>query len=255
VAGVRQYDTLASVYDFLVPDSLLDPAGSFAAYREWVQDLPLGAAVLDCACGAGHLAVGLAEARFAVTATDASAEMTARAADLADLHGVALTAEQLTWDELADRPWDSRFAAVLCVGNSLTHAEGAEARRRALSNMSRLLQPGGRLIVTSRNWEGVRAAGSRLVVGDELVVRGGRRGLIIRSWQIPASWTERHSMRVAVAVIGDQDDVETIVEELAFCPFRHEDLLADLAGAGLRVETTTYAADVDRYVVVARRDG
>ena len=52
------YDELASVYEFLVPEPLLDARGSFAAFRAWVDDLPRGAPVLDCACGPGHLAVG-----------------------------------------------------------------------------------------------------------------------------------------------------------------------------------------------------
>jgi 2-polyprenyl-3-methyl-5-hydroxy-6-metoxy-1,4-benzoquinol methylase len=254
MADERQYSALASVYEYLVPDALLDPPGSFAAFREWVGDLPPGAPVLDCACGPGHLAVGLAQAGFAVTATDASSAMTSQTLALAKAHGVALTAAPVTWDELPEQGWDGRFAAVLCVGNSITHAEGAASRRRALRNMSLLLQPGGRLLVTSRNWELVRATGSRLHVADRLVERDGRRGLVIYDWNVPESWTERHRLHVAVALIDDDGGVQTVVEELDFRPFRHEELLEDLAAVGLRVRATTYEIDVDRYLVVACRD-
>ena len=249
----QQYDGLASAYDFLVPEPLLDPGGSFAAFREWVEDLPRGAAVLDCACGPGHLAVGLAQAGFVVTATDASPAMTARAIALAESYGVALTVDRLTWDELTDQQWDDRFAAVFCVGNSIAHAAGAAARRRALRNMSRLLRAGGRLLLTSRNWELVRSIGSRLDVADQLVVRDERRGLVIHNWVLPDRWTERHRLDVAVAVFDDRDVVHTVAQKLNFWPFRHEELLDDLAALGLRVQTTTYASQVDRYLVVARR--
>lgn len=255
-AGDEQpYDALAPVYDFLVPESLLDPAESFAAFREAVDDLPAGAPVLDCASGPGHLAVGLAQAGFTVTATDASAAMTSRATALADAHGVRVTVERLTWDQLAGRAWDGAFAAVFCVGNSLTHAGPAEARRRALRVMSRLLRPGGRLLVTSRNWELVRSTGTRLEVADRLVVRAGRRGLVVRDWVIPRDWTERHRLRVAVALLDEEDRVQTIAQDLDLWPFRHEELLDDLAAAGLDIQATTYSPDEDRYLVVARRPG
>jgi len=254
MADEREYDALASVYEFLVPEALLDPAGSFAAFREWVDDLGPGAEVLDCACGPGHLAVGLAQAAFAVTATDASSAMTSRTAALADAHRVRLTAATVTWDELPLQGWGGRFAAVFCVGNSITHAEGAAVRRRALHNMSVLLQPGGRLLVTSRNWELVRSRGSHLHIADRLVSRGGRRGLVIHQWDVAEGWAERHRLHVAVALLDAGDEVATVAEELDFWPFRHDELLDDLASAGLRVRTTTYGSDVDRYAVVAYRD-
>jgi SAM-dependent methyltransferase len=248
----RPYHALASVYDFLLPEELTDPGGSFAAWGGAVKDLPRGSAVLDCACGPGHLAVGLAQAGFTVTATDASAAMTARATALAESYGVALTADRLTWDELADQPWKGRFAAVFCVGNSLAHAGGAAARRRALGNMSRLLQAGGRLVLTSRNWELVRSLGSRLDVADRIVVRDGRRGLVVHDWVVPERWEERHRLGVAVALLTDGDAVHTVAEELDLWPFRHQELLDELTALGLRVQTTTYGSQVDRYLVVAR---
>ena len=215
--------------------------------------MPRGAAVLHCACGPGHLAVGLAQAGFAVTATDASPAMCSRARALADTHGVPVAVDPLTWDELADQHWDGRFDAVFCVGNSLAHAAGAAVRQRALRNMSLLLSDGGRLLVTSRNWELVRAKGSHLHVGEELVVRGGRRGLVIHNWALPARWTEQHRLDIAVALLDDREVVQSVAEQLTFWPFRHEELLDDLAAAGLQVATTTYGGDVDRYLVVAVR--
>src|SRR4051794_30943423 len=73
---------------------------------------------------------------------------------------------------------------VFCVGNSLHHAEGATGRLAALEAMSRLLRPGGRLVLTSRTWELVRAGGSRLDIGDRLVRRNGRDALVLYRWEI-----------------------------------------------------------------------
>ena len=93
--------------------------------------------------------------------------MTDSAAALAAAHGVALAVEPLTWDELGARGWDRRFAAVFCVGNSLTHATGRDGRLAALRGMAGVLRAGGLLVLTSRNWERVRAAGSGLRVADQ----------------------------------------------------------------------------------------
>jgi SAM-dependent methyltransferase len=253
----RSYDTLASVYDFLVPDELLDPKGSFAAFAAHARDLPAGAEVLDCACGPGHLAVGLAQAGFDVTATDASPAMTARAEALAREHGVALDTAAVPWSQLGAQGWDGRFAGVFCVGNSLTHAEGAAARRDALRNMRAVVADDGRLVLTSRNWEDVRLNGSGLSVDQRLVTRDGRRALVIYNWTIAPEWTDRHRLDVAVALLDPDggDAVHTVAEHLGFWPFRHEELLDDLAAVGLEVESSTFAADVERYAVVARPGG
>ncbi len=245
------YDTIAAVYEFLVPDELLTPQGSAAAFAAHV---PAGARVLDCACGIGTLAVGLALRGSEVVATDASPAMVVRTARLAAEHGAAVEASVCRWEQLAGRGWRERFDIVLCVGNSLPHAAGRAARRDALAAMAGALRAGGLLVVTSRAWEQVRAAGSRLGVGERVVERGGRRGLPVHAWTIPPGWDEPHHFDVAVALVGDDGAVTTYSERLAFWPFTEDELLDDLRAAGLRPQGPAVPADkAGRYLVTARR--
>ena len=235
------YDSLASVYEFLVPEALLTPEGSFAAYRQWILDLPPGARVLDCACGLGHLPVGLAQAGFDVTASDASPVMIERTARLAREHGVDVKTRVALWDEL--HAWTERFAAVFCIGNALTHAPD---RRSALRNMAAVLDEGGRVIITSRNWE--------LVLADprafsEVVERDGRRATVERSWELGADWDAPHHLDVAVSVDGGPP----VSEHLVLWPFTPQTLERELADAGLEVVESTFGAHVDRYLVTASR--
>ena len=58
---------------------------------------------------------------------------------------------------------------MLCIGNSLTHAQD---RRAALAGMRRVVRAGALLAVTSRNWERPQEA------GEEEVERGGRRATV-----------------------------------------------------------------------------
>ena len=247
------YDTLATVYDWILPDALLSPEGAAAAFASVADELPPGARVLDCAAGTGQLAVGLALRGFAVTATDASAGMIERTRALAAEHGAAVRALRCAWEELGGQGWEDDFHAVLCVGNSLTHAPGRAGRRAALAAMAGVLRPSGLLAVTSRNWELVRAARRGLDVADRLRERDGRSGLVIRAWTFPDEWESPHWLDVAVALPGPDGAVETRGEALAFWPFTHEELDADLRHAGLEPAASTYAPDAERYLVTARR--
>ncbi|MGZ8458546.1 MAG: class I SAM-dependent methyltransferase [Gemmatirosa sp.] len=130
------YDTLADVYDWLVPEGLLEPERSAAAFEMVLAELAGGARVLDCACGTGTLAVGLALRGFEVTASDASEGMVARTRALAAEHGARLATAVRRWEELDGGPFD----AVFCVGNSITHADD---RRTALAGMRGVLRDGG----------------------------------------------------------------------------------------------------------------
>jgi SAM-dependent methyltransferase len=247
------YDTIAAVYDHLVPDALLSPRGSADAFAQYVAP---GARVLDCACGTGALAVGLALRGHTVAATDASAAMVARTQRLAAANGARVDASVCRWEALPERGWQDAFDAVLCVGNSLPHAAGRAARRAALHAMAGCLRAAGRLVVTSRSWEQVRADGSRLQVGERLVERAGRRGLPIYAWTIPETWEAPHFFDVAVAFPGAGDEVTTYRERFAFWPFTEDELREDLCDAGLEPEGEAVAADkAGRYLVTARRLG
>ena len=58
--GEVAYGSLAPVYEWLVPDAKASPAGSAQAFGMVTAGLGPGAQILDCACGIGLLAVGLA---------------------------------------------------------------------------------------------------------------------------------------------------------------------------------------------------
>src|SRR5690242_8991350 len=52
------YAALTEVYEWLMPDAKLTPAGSVAAFSEVVKPVAAHGRVLDCSCGTGQLAVG-----------------------------------------------------------------------------------------------------------------------------------------------------------------------------------------------------
>jgi SAM-dependent methyltransferase len=212
------YRSLADLYEFLTPEALLTPEGNVAAFAPWLPPPP--ARVLDCACGIGLLAAGLAQAGYDVHAADISAEMVARAR----ARGVA--AEIRSWD---DTPPSGDFDVVLCVGNSLAHAED---RRAGLRAMAGALGPGGRVIVTSRNWEREQAG------GEQVVERAGRR-VTVRY-----DWTPGRPTRLQISVAG-------VTETLTVWPFRADELIDDLRASGLEPWDSTYSPEAERYLVAS----
>jgi SAM-dependent methyltransferase len=251
VIAVAGYGALADVYEWLIADAMLTPAGSVASFGELVTSLPPNTRVLDCACGTGQLAVGLAGLGLNVVAADASLGMVRRTQELADELGVSLQTLHVNWDELPDHLDASTFDLVFCVGNSLGHAEGASGRLAALASMSQLLNHGGRLVLTSRTWELVRSRGSGFDIRDRLIRRNGRDAVVIYYTQIEQLWEQEHHWEIAVAQVEADGLVRTCSERLSFWPYRYEELVAQLQSVGLKVETSTFNPDAPGYMVVA----
>lgn len=123
--------------------------GRERAFRERLLDLAnlkMGDQVLDVGCGTGTLAIAAQPrvgAKGNVCGIDASPEMIARARKKAKTNGANVRFENAVVEKLPFA--DSTFDAVL--GTLMLHHLGREARRECLSEIRRVLKPGGRLLV------------------------------------------------------------------------------------------------------------
>ncbi|MDS0134820.1 MULTISPECIES: class I SAM-dependent methyltransferase [unclassified Amycolatopsis] len=247
------YDALAEVYEWLISEAKLAPAEFAASFEDVLGLLPPNAHVLDCSCGTGQLAVGLAGLGMHVVATDASEAMVRRTAELSEEFKASVRTMQADWQELPDHFDDDTFDVVFCVGNSLHHAKGARGRVAALESMARLLRRGGRLVLTSRTWELVRARGSRLDIGDRLVRRNGRDAVVVYRWDIAPNWEDEHHIEIAIAEVDPAGSVRARSELLSSWPYRYEELEVELYRVGLRTELSTFSLDAENYTVVASK--
>ncbi|MEU6771528.1 class I SAM-dependent methyltransferase [Streptomyces sp. NPDC046759] len=145
----RFYDELADDYHLIYPDWTVSVRRQGAALDARLGRA--GAAVLDCSCGIGTQAVGLALRGHRVVGTDLSARAAARAHREAARLGQAL---QTACADMRHLPFgDARFDAVVCADNSLPHLLTEPDVRAALGEMRRVLRPGGRLLVSTRPYD------------------------------------------------------------------------------------------------------
>ncbi|MFE7614115.1 class I SAM-dependent methyltransferase [Streptomyces sp. NPDC057496] len=107
--------------------------------------------ILDCSCGIGTQAIGLALRGHRVTGTDLSPRAAARAAREAALRNLSLHTAAADMRRL---PFpDGRFDTVVCADNSLPHLLTEQDVHAALAEMRRVLRPGGLLLVSTRHYD------------------------------------------------------------------------------------------------------
>jgi SAM-dependent methyltransferase len=156
------YTSFAWAYDLVVPS----PGAPQAA--ESARLLAGRKSVVDVGCGTGRHSLALADAGFAVTGVDASAEMIDVARERAP------DVEFVVADLAAWRP-EVPFDGALCRGvlNDITEDEDRQA---ALDSLFAVLRPGGLLVLGVREIERTRVRYKR-----EPVVTRSAEGVFFRA--------------------------------------------------------------------------
>lgn len=148
------YDKLAPHYDKLFLDW-------HAATREQAimldkifqaQGFDRSAQILDCACGIGTQAIGLAALGYGVTASDLSAGALAEAKDRAAKEAPILRFVQADFRELS-KTFSEHFDIILAMDNALPHMLTTEALDTAVKSIVGQLRPGGMFVASIRDYD------------------------------------------------------------------------------------------------------
>ncbi len=179
------YDGLASNYHLLY-DDWEEAIGRHAAVLDGLlaERMPARGSLLDCTCGIGTQALGLAQLGWTVHGTDLSAPAVARAAHEAVKRGIALTTGVADIRRLATDVTGS-FDAVISCDNSIAHLLTFDELVEALHGMRARLRSKGVALVTLRDYDALRK--ERPTFTSQRVVDGptGRR-VVFQVWD----WTK-----------------------------------------------------------------
>lgn len=149
------YDDLAATYHLMFADWDASMARQAEALDGMLDGFLGGrSAILDCACGIGTQAIGLAARGHDVVGTDLSPVAAARALVEASNRGVSLPTAAADMRAL---PFpDHTFDVVVAADNAVPHLLTAADVVSAVREMRRVLRPGGRLVLTTRDYDAIR---------------------------------------------------------------------------------------------------
>lgn len=151
------YDDLAASYDLMFEDwdnSITRQASVIGPLLEHYTG-KTAVAVLDCACGIGTQALGLAQRGHALVGSDFSPHAVERARREAQLRSLEIPFHVADMRNLSSVP-ESGFDAVLVGDNALPHLMTQTDLRRALLQMRAKLKDSGVILATIRDYDTLR---------------------------------------------------------------------------------------------------
>ena len=108
--------------------------------------------ILDCACGIGTQAIGLAAIGYSVIASDISDGELAEAAVRAEKNGVKIRFEHADFCALSDT-FSEQFDIVIAMDNALPHMLTHEALETAVRSITGRIRPGGLFAASIRDYD------------------------------------------------------------------------------------------------------
>jgi ubiquinone/menaquinone biosynthesis C-methylase UbiE len=249
-----QYDAFAEIYDRYFSDKLEESLKAntplSATLQQALEQIESYGAVLDCACGPGHLVLGLCKRGYKAQGADISQGMIRIARQHARKEKIRASFHVAEFADLPAR-FDNSFDLVLCVGNAIGHCRNEREMLTALRGIFRVLKPGGMLQLDTRCWETYHKQKIRFdtfaskTVGDERLT-----WLNVRHY--PKRFSDLHLIEVVI-MAERAGDITLRHFPITYYPFREGDLRHKLRAAGFEDIQSTYQKDVDWYQVAARR--
>ncbi|MET0736644.1 MAG: methyltransferase domain-containing protein [Acidimicrobiales bacterium] len=250
-SGSDPYAALAADYHWFFDAFGLKVGTRTPGVQATIRDLPDGARILDAACGIGVDTLSLHRRGFRVTATDASRAMVRECQRRLVAEGALVPVLACRWADLPER-FGPGFDAVLCLGNSLSHAPSPDARRSALAAFAAVLVPGGTLLLDVQDWVAVHATGSHQDHDPQVVSREGARCTRHYDWRVPERFEDPLVLEITLRIRDDGAE-RSSTHAFTFGLFTIDDLMADLEATGFVGVDMHQDPGDDRYALVARR--
>lgn len=152
------YDSLASEYDKLFLDWEADTREQAEILNRIFADNGFGksAEILDCACGIGTQAIGLARLGYNVTASDISDAEIAQAKSRAEKNRFKIRFENADFCALSET-FGKKFDIIIAMDNALPHMLTAADLEKAVKSIANQLKDRGIFVGSIRDYDALLA--------------------------------------------------------------------------------------------------
>lgn len=239
------YDAFAADYELVYGgrwDEAVERQGRLL--DDLLQEVVPGAHdILDCSCGIGTQAIGLALRGYRVAGTDASEKQIARAREEASRFDVVCAFAVADFRDLSAVA--GSFDAVISCDNAVPYLLDDADLERALTQTRSKLRDGGVLVITMRDFDDALrdrpAVAPTVRLGDRVLVR-------LHEWQ-----GEEYTVRYVV--LADRDGAWDVVEHRTrYRAITRTELEAAATRAGFSsVAWSSHAVVGSQLTFVARR--
>ena len=244
------YDNMAAQYDKLFLDWQAATREQAAILNRIFHEYGFDntASVLDCACGIGTQAIGLAALGYRVTASDISDGELAEARERAEQNGVQIRAVHADFRALSET-FSEPFDIVIAMDNALPHMLTGEALERAVGSIAGQVRPGGIFVASIRDYDSLLT--SKPPYSPPYIHRTSRgQRVSFQTW----AWNGEN-YRLTQYIIEDEESLRIGKFECEYRATRREELTNLLIASGCRDVRWKFPEETAFYqpIVVARK--
>ena len=244
------YDDLASQYDKLFLDWQ-------AASREQAiildklfraQGFDTGAKVLDCACGIGTQAIGLAALGYCVTASDISDGELKEAMARAENDGVSVSFSHADFCALS-KTFPEQFEIIIAMDNALPHMPTEKDLKSAIDSITGQLTPGGMFVASIRDYDALLEDKPPYSPPYIHKTAAGQR-VSFQTWQ----W-EDDCYKLTQYIIEDEKALQISKFQCQYRATRRDEMAGLLYAAGCKTVAWLFPEETGFYqpIVIARK--
>ena len=244
------YDDMASQYDKLFQDWQATTHEQAVILDRIFQKngFDQSAHVLDCACGIGTQAIGLAAFGYRVTASDISDGELKEAGKRAKQNGVEIRFEHADFCALSDA-FSEQFDIVIAMDNALPHMLSAGALKAAIESITGQIRPNGLFVASIRDYD--RLLLSKPPYSPPYIHQTDKgKRVSFQTW----IW-EDDNYRLTQYIIDDEDSLQISKFECEYRATRREELANLLLSNGCSEVKWEFPEETGFYqpVVIARK--
>ena len=243
------YDQLASQYDKLFEDWQTTTKEQAAILDRifCAEGFSNTARILDCACGIGTQAIGLAARGFKVTASDFSAEALSEAKKRAIENDVSIQFRQADFRALEDAFYET-FDIVIAMDNALPHMLSEHDLETAIGSITSRITKGGLFVASIRDYDALLKSKPPYSPPYIHKTEKGQR-VSFQTWE----WNDIH-YKLTQYIIDDGDTLQTSKFQCEYRATKREELTDLLLKKGCTKVEWKFKEEIGFYqpIVIAR---